>query len=76
MSIKRIVIARHERGLVLKDKQISDILMPGIYWRWTIGNRVQVLDINKTEISNASIERLLDSTAEKDNWHWSTNVKF
>ena len=66
MIIQRIVIARHERGLVLKDKQISDILMPGIYWRWTFGSCVHVLDINKTEINNAIVDRLLDSTAEKD----------
>lgn len=64
--ISRIVIAQHERGLVLKDKRIHDILMPGIYWRWNFGSRIQVLDSQNAEIGNADILKLLDSNAEKD----------
>jgi len=66
MIIKRIVIAQHERGLVLKDKQIHEILMPGIYWRFNFGTSIEVLDTRKVEISNDAIWRLLDSKVEKD----------
>ena len=64
--ISRIVIAQHERGLVLKDKQIHDILMPGIYWRWNFGSSIQVLDTQNAEIGNADLYKLLDSTADND----------
>ncbi len=66
MILKRIVIAQHERGLVLKDKQIHEILMPGVYWRFSLRAGIEVLDTGKAEISNDAILRLLDSNAEND----------
>lgn len=66
MIITRIVIAQHERGLVLKDKRIHEILMPGIYWRFSLRASITVLDTQKMEISNDAILRLLDSKAEND----------
>ncbi|RBP51023.1 slipin family protein [Arenicella xantha] len=66
MILSRIVIAQHERGLVLKDKRIHDILMPGIYWRWNFGSRIEVLDTKNAEVSNPELHKLLDSTAEND----------
>lgn len=66
MIFSRIVIAQHERGLVLKDKRIHDILMPGIYWRWNFGSSIQVLDTQNAEVGNAELYKLLDSTAEND----------
>lgn len=66
MIMKRIVIAQHERGLVLRDKKINEILMPGIYWRWNFGPSIEVLDTSKSEISNDAILRLLDSQADND----------
>ncbi len=66
MIMKRIVVAQHERGLVLRDKQIHEILMPGIYWRWVFRASIEVLDTRKSEISNEAILRLLDSKAEHD----------
>ena len=64
--MKRLVIAQHERGLVLKDKRIHEILMPGVYWRWNFGSRIEVLDTQNAEIGNAHLMRLLDSDAEHD----------
>lgn len=66
MIIKRIVIAQHERGLVLRDKQIHEILMPGVYWRLKSRASIDVLDARKAEVSNEAILRLLDSKAEND----------
>jgi len=66
MIIKRVVVAQHERGLVLKDKRIREILMPGVYWRFNWGASIEVLDTRKAEISNDAMLRLLDSNAEKD----------
>ncbi len=66
MIMKRIVVAQHERGLVLRDKQIHEILMPGIYWRWVFRTNIEVLDTRKSEISSEAILRLLDSNAEYD----------
>jgi len=33
----KVVIAQHERGLVLKDKQVVRLLEPGVHWakRWS-----------------------------------------
>jgi len=66
MILNRIVIAQHERGLVLRDKQIHQILMPGIYWRSNFRASIEVLDTRKAEISNEAILRLLDSNADND----------
>ena len=66
MILKRIVIAQHERGLVLKDKRIHEILMPGVYWRLGFRGALEVLDIRQAEISNEHIAVLLDSKAKRD----------
>lgn len=66
MIINRIVIAQHERGLVLRDKQIHEILMPGIYWRLNFRNKIQVLDSKNAEVTQDVILGLLDSTADGD----------
>lgn len=41
-GIKRIVIARHERGVYLKDRSIVKILEPGIYRIFDLAGRVAV----------------------------------
>ena len=66
MIIKRIVIAQHERGLVLRDKQIHEILMPGIHWRLNFGASLEVLDIENVEINSTAVLRLVDSNSESD----------
>lgn len=47
--IKRIVIAQHERGLFLKNRNIEGMLEPGIYTFFDIFNRIEVkiFDLNK-----------------------------
>ena len=39
---KRIIIAQHERGLVLKDRSLIDVLEPGAYRIFDPLKRVEV----------------------------------
>ncbi len=42
----RTVIAPTERGLMIRDKAIVDILAPGVYWQVPVlGNRIEVVSI-------------------------------
>ncbi len=41
-GIKRYVIAKHERGLYLKDRSIENILEPGVYWIFDPLGRVRI----------------------------------
>ena len=66
MIINRIVIAQHERGLVLKDKQIHEILMPGVYWRFISAKQIQLVNARYDEIKNDAVLRLVDSESEQD----------
>jgi len=66
MIINRIVIAQHERGLVLKDKQIHEILMPGVYWRFISAKQIQIVSARYDEIKNDAVLRLVDSDSEHD----------
>jgi len=66
MLLQRIVIAQHERGLVLKDKRIQNVLMPGIYWRFNINAKLEVLDIRKPVMLNGLIQNLIESNDEGD----------
>ena len=66
MIINRIVIAQHERGLVLKDKQIHEILMPGVYWRFISAKQIQIVNARYDEIKNDAVLRLVESESERD----------
>jgi len=48
-GIKRYVIAKHERGLYLKDRSIVNILEPGVYWIYDPLGRVKIDVFNITE---------------------------
>jgi regulator of protease activity HflC (stomatin/prohibitin superfamily) len=54
-GIKRIVIAKHERGLYLKDRSIAKILDPGVYWIFDPLGRVKidVYDITEPTFKHA-----------------------
>ncbi|MBI3561552.1 MAG: slipin family protein [Gammaproteobacteria bacterium] len=47
-GIKRVVIARHERGVYLKDRSIQKILQPGVYTVFDLLGRVDVQVYNLT----------------------------
>ena len=40
---KRIVIAQNERGLLLKDRSIEKVLLPGVYRIFDIAGRIEVV---------------------------------
>jgi regulator of protease activity HflC (stomatin/prohibitin superfamily) len=65
-GMKRIVIARHERGLYLKDRSIVKILGPGAYWIMHALGRVsvQVYDISKPEFTHPHQDVLVATQAE------------
>lgn len=65
-GIKRIVIARHERGLYLKDRSIEKILGPGVYWIADVLGRVtvQVIDITKPEFAHPTQDVLVKERAD------------
>ncbi len=65
-GMKRIVIARHERGLYLKDRSIMKILGPGVYWIMDALGRVnvQVYDISKPEFTHPYQDVLVAAQAE------------
>lgn len=65
-GMKRIVIARHERGLYLKDRSIEKILGPGVYWIMDVLGRVtvQVYDVTKPEFAHPYQDVLVKERAE------------
>jgi len=66
MIYKRVIIAQHERGLLIKDKAIQRILMPGRYRLFDWRSRLTILDTRITEVSDAHVMALLESNAEAD----------
>jgi len=44
---KRIVIAQNERGLLLRDRSIEQILQPGVYRLFGLRTSIEVFDITK-----------------------------
>jgi regulator of protease activity HflC (stomatin/prohibitin superfamily) len=66
LGMKRVVIARHERGLYLKDRSIVRILAPGVYWiMHALGRvRVQVCDITQPEFAHPTQDVLAQDRPE------------
>lgn len=64
--IKRIVIARHERGLYLKDRSFVRVLEPGVYWMLDPFARVQVqvYDLSVPEFTHPRVDVLVKDQAE------------
>ena len=58
---KRIVIADNERGLLFRDRQLTDVLTAGVYQFWDFDNRINVrlFDITATEITQKDVKVLL-----------------
>jgi len=66
MIFNRVIIAQHERGLLIKDKAIQRILMPGRYRLFDWRSQLSILDTRITEVSDAYVMALLESNAEAD----------
>lgn len=48
-GLQRIVIAQYERGLMLRNRTVKSVLMPGIYWMFDPLKRSQVQTFNLAE---------------------------
>lgn len=61
MKLKRVVIARHERGLYVKDRDLEDVLLPGVHWVFDPLGRKQVVvyDVSVPEFEYARSDVLL-----------------
>ena len=62
----KVVIAQHERGLVLKDKGVNRILEPGVHKWFAWGESVKILDTRNAKTSDQNVLMLVDSKAEHD----------
>ncbi len=60
-GFKRVVVAKQERGLYIKDRSIEQILMPGVYRFFDIFNRIEVelFDIETPEFEHRFQEYLM-----------------
>ncbi|MBI3896996.1 MAG: slipin family protein [Gammaproteobacteria bacterium] len=65
LGIKRVVIAQHERGLILKDRSIVKVLEPGVYWIMDLMGRVKVelYDISVPEFEHPRADVLVKDMA-------------
>ncbi|MEM7359709.1 MAG: slipin family protein [Pseudomonadota bacterium] len=66
MILQRIVIAQHERGLVLRDKRLVRILQPGVYRMFDWRAKLEVIDVRDAEVSNPQVLALVDSKQAQD----------
>lgn len=60
-ALKRIVIAQHERGLMLKDRSIAKILLPGVYRFFDPLSRISIekYDITVAEFRHPLVDVLI-----------------
>jgi regulator of protease activity HflC (stomatin/prohibitin superfamily) len=65
-GLKRITIARHERGLVFRDRSFKTVFEPGVYWMFDpLGrSQVQVYDLGTTEFAHPRLDVLLKEQRE------------
>ena len=65
-GLKRISIARHERGLVFHNRSFKTVLDPGVYWMFDPLGRVdvQVYDLSEPEFAHPRLELLLKEYLE------------
>jgi regulator of protease activity HflC (stomatin/prohibitin superfamily) len=65
-GIKRIVIAQHERALYLKNRTITKVLEPGVYWMFDLLGRIeiQVYDITEAEFNHPNQELIVKEHKE------------
>ncbi len=62
----RTVISPTERGLMIRDKAIVDILSPGVYWHVPVlgGSRIEVVSILDAQSRYPHIETLIKTNPE------------
>jgi regulator of protease activity HflC (stomatin/prohibitin superfamily) len=65
-GLKRITIARHERGLVFRNRSFKTVLEPGVYWSFDPAGfeEVTVYDVTNPEFTHARLDLLLQEQRE------------
>ena len=58
---RKVVIAQHQRGLVLKDKQVMRLLEPGVHKWFAFGESVDVIEARAAKVTNAQVLNMIDS---------------
>jgi len=57
----KVVIAQHERGLVLKDKQVVRLLEPGVHKWFALGETVELINTRLARVTSFNVLALVDS---------------
>jgi len=63
---KKVVIAQHERGLVLKDKQVVRVLEPGVHKWFNAGETVELINTRLAKVTSFSVLALVDSQSAEN----------
>jgi regulator of protease activity HflC (stomatin/prohibitin superfamily) len=66
-GIKRWVIAAHERGLLFHNRELNQILEPGVHWRWDPFNRtvLRVFDTTEGSCTHPQADVLVTTAPER-----------
>ncbi|MDH3640266.1 MAG: slipin family protein, partial [Gammaproteobacteria bacterium] len=51
-GIKRVVVARHERGLLIKNRNVQEVVQPGNYWVFGPRTRIETYEITVPEFEH------------------------
>ncbi|GJM09297.1 MAG: hypothetical protein DHS20C11_15730 [Lysobacteraceae bacterium] len=65
-GIKRFVVGQTERALDMRNRQLNDILGPGVYWMFTpfSGRSLQVVDISNPRFTHPALDAFRRDNAE------------
>lgn len=57
----KVIIAQHERGLVLKDKQVVRLLEPGVHKWFSFGETVELINTRLARVTSFDVLTLVES---------------
>ena len=61
--LKRYVIAKYERGLLIRNRCVERVLMPGVYWFVDPRVSVTIEDTRHAEVNNKLVQSLVDENS-------------
>ena len=69
----RTVISPTERGLMIKDKAVVDVLAPGVYWKFQLAgfSTIEVVSIVDARSHDCMIEMLAKTNPELANRYFT-----
>jgi regulator of protease activity HflC (stomatin/prohibitin superfamily) len=66
MIFQKVVVAQNERGLVLKDKSVINVLEPGVYRLTHWGAKVVLVSADEAEVKNSLVLSMVDSKSKSE----------